>query len=586
MPLDAICLTAVKNELSNQINGMKIDKVQQPERDVIVLTLRGTGGKTLRLLMSMGADDARIHLTEHKFENPQSPPMFCMLLRKHITGARIVDMIQPPAERALSLILEASDAMGVRSEKRLVIEMIGRLSNIILLDTGGVIIDCMRRIGGELNDKRSVLPGLLYRDPPPQDGKFNPLNITGSDFNRLFNESKTGSVDKWLISTFTALSPLICREISWRAYGETDISIKAVKDSGIELQQVFLNLMDDVKSCRYEPWLILNEHCIPQDFSYIQIKQYEDIYQNERENTFSGLLDSFFTRSAQIKRIRQRNASLLKSMSTVRDRIERKLAIQRSELDETSKLDHYRQCGDIITANFHLIKKGQHSLVAEDFYSESGGLREIKLDPLKSPQQNSVKYYKAYTKAKNARRILDEQIKSGETELEYVESVLDQIGRAENEHDLNEIRNELTQTGYIKKKKQQEKKRTESLPLRFISTTGFQIYAGRNNIQNDKLTFKTASKNDIWLHAQKIHGAHVLISCGDTYPDEETLHEAGLIAAHYSAARYGSKIPVDYTHIKHVKKTPGGRPGMVIYTNYKTLTASPDEDLVKQLRVD
>ena len=595
MPLDAICLSAVKDELLGQIRGMKIDKIQQPERDVIILSLRGSGKPQYRLLLSAGSGDTRVHLTEHRFDNPNVPPMFCMLLRKHLTGARIVDIKQPPAERVLTILFESFNAMGVQSEKSLIIEMIGGRSNIIFTDSDGIILDCLRRTGEGISETRAVLPGLLYRSPTAQEGKLNPLSVSDTQLCELLKDAGDVTIDKWLISTFTAFSPLICREIAWRAYGETDYRVSGIKDGGAALRDAFLDLTGQVNSGGFEPWLILAGEK-PKDFSYTRIIQYEAKYMARREAGFSQMLDEYFTRSAQEMRISQRSAATLKAMITVRDRFLRKLAAQRTEFEGTSRRDSFRECGDLITANFHLIKKGQKVLLAEDFYSENGGQREVKLDPLKSPQQNAAKYYKAYTKAKNAQKFLAEQIQSGEKELEYIESVIEQLQRAENKQDLNEIRGELSSTGYVrlpkqlrqqkqvKHHKQQKTKQSTALPHRFLSTEGVRILAGRNNMQNDRLTFKTADRFDIWLHAQKIHGAHVIISCTGKTPDDKTLQEAAAIAAYYSAARTDGKVSVDYTLVKNVKKPSGSRPGMVIYSDYKTVLVVPDEDLVMRLR--
>jgi len=588
MPLDAICLSALKNELALQISGSKIDKVQQPERDVIILSLRGNEGKSQRLLISVGSDDSRVHLTEHKFENPMTPPMFCMLLRKHITGARITDITQPPGERVLTLSLEASDSMGVKSCKCLIIEMIGRQANLILTDKDGIIIDCIRRIGGDLSDKRAVLPGLIYHAPPAQEGKQNPLDITEAVFDELFQSAADETVDKWLISTFTAFSPLICREISWRSYGETDYRINAITDLGALLKNTFFELISNVNNSKFEPWLIFSDDGSPRDFSFLQILQYEGKYDTKLESSFSQMLENYYTRTSQDNRINQRSSATLKSIKTARDRLRRKLTAQKTELEETSKREYLRQCGDLIAANYHLITKGQRILKAEDFYSEAGEVREIELDPHKTPQQNAAKYYKAYTKAKNAQNFLKEHIDKGENELVYIESVLEQIGRAENEQDLNDIREELMLTGYLRASKQQKKhkpKQSDSLPIKFKSTNGFIITVGRNNIQNDKLTMKTASRHDMWFHAQRISGAHVIVSGMGETPDVKTCEEAAAIAAFYSAGCNEKKVPVDYTLVKNVKKPAGSRPGMVIYSDFRTIIAIPDEEAVKQLRV-
>jgi len=586
MPLDAMCIIAVKHELTEQIQGMKIDKIQQPERDVFILSLRGNNKQTQSLLISVGADDARVHLTEHKFENPKAPPMFCMLLRKHLTGARIVEIVQHESERVLILRLDTTTVLGERSEKCLIIEMIGRLSNLILKDSDDLIIDCTRRIGGELTGKRSVLPGLLYRNPPVQEGKLDPLTATHADFQLLVNKTGEALIEKWLISRFKAMSPLICREIVWRAYGESDFRIDAIKDDSAALTSEFFSLMDTIRTDRFEPWLILTKDGVPKDFSYVGIGQYETAFEVINTESFSKLLDGFYTRSEQIKRLGQRSAATLKTISTVKDRLLRKISTQRMELEESARGSYYRECGDILIANLHLIKKGQSLIIAEDFYSEKNSKIEIKLDPLKTPQQNAAWYYKKYSKAKNAGIVLAEQIKRGEIEIDYVTSVIDQIKRADNESDLNEIRNELIQTGYIKSYIKQKSKQTESIPHCFKSSNGMLIFAGRSNIQNDKLTLKTAARTDVWLHAQKIHGAHVIISCAGSSPDEATLKEAAAIAAYYSAARSDGKVAIDYTLVKNVKKPSGGRPGMVIYNDFKTILISQDEDLVNRLRID
>jgi len=583
MPLDALCLSAVKTELTKIITDSKIDKIQQPERDVIILSLRGQKNQTHKLLISCGSGDSRIHLTDHKFDNPQSPPMFCMLLRKHTIGARISEIVQLPAERVIIIKLNSFTGLGLKSDKNLIIELIGGSSNLILTDETGIIIDCLRRIGGDLNDKRSVLPGMIYRNPPVREGKINPLEVSEKELSEAIKSTSDVHIDKWLNSAFTAFSPLICREISWRAYNDHDLRINEIKDTGEALIREFLTLIEQVKAGNYEPWLITDENNLPIDFSFTQIKQYTNLYTTEKEKTFSEMLDGFYTRSAQIKRINQRNSTILKLMSTARDRLVRKITTQTNELKESSNREYYRECGDIIAANYHNMSKGQQSLTADDFYSETNEKRTIKLDSLKTPQQNAAKYYKIYSKAKNAQKYLEEQIKTAEKELLYTESVTEQLKRAESEQDLNEIRNELTQTGYIKKK-QQKTKQTESGPHRFKSSTGKQILVGRNNIQNDKLTFKIASKSDIWLHAQKIHGAHVIILCSGENPDDVTLQEAATIAAYFSAARADSKVSTDYTHVKNVKKTPASKPGMVIYNDYKTIIAEPDEKTIDRLR--
>ena len=587
MPLDAICLTAVREELIERVVGSRIDKIQQPERDLLVLSLYGAAGPC-RMLISSGTGDARVHLTKHRFDNPQAPPMFCMLLRKHLTGARIIGVDQPPAERVLTLEIEALDAMMVSSTKNLIIELIGRTSNIILTEGDGHIIDCMRRIGGELDDKRAVLPGLVYRPPPAQPDKVDPLIVDPDTWRVLFDsvcetmQSKTA--DAFLLSVFSALSPLICRELSWRAYNDTSIPLSRIHDRGEALCREFFNFVKVTKECRFEPWLIVDIFGSKLDFSYMKIMQYEDAAATSLKTSFSELLDEFYTLSAQRERTRQRASSMTKTVKTALERTLRKLTLQESDLKAAEGRDSLRECGDIIMANLHTMKSGASSLTAEDFFSGNGSVREIALDPLKTPQQNAAKYYKNYSKAKRASLVLTEQVDLGEKEASYLKSVLDELSLAEGEADLSDIRRELIQTGYIKPRKQEKGKQAEQKPLSFISSSGIQIFAGKSNIQNDKLTLKSAQKSDVWLHAQKIHGSHVIASRGSKDIDDTTLYEAAVIAAYYSAARNSGKVPVDHTLVKHVKKPPGARPGLVIYTDHKTLVVEPDEALVKRLK--
>ena len=598
MPLDALCLAAVREELADRITGMRIDKLQQPERDVLILSLRGRE-ESCRLLISAGSQDARIHITEYPFENPSTPPMFCMLLRKHLTGARIVSLIQPPSERIVNIVLEARDALGILSEKHMIIEMIGRSSNIILTEapqpggqtvgdrgqgTGEIIIDCLRRVGSGDSEKRAVLPGMIYRMPPKQTGKIDPFEITSDKWQAAFGKSVDKTVEKWLLATFCALSPLICRELSWRAYGEADFQMRAIKDNGEALRREFFSLIETVKDRAFAPCLIIDSDDRPLDFSFTRVLQYESAMNVVSAESFSSMLDGFFSRTAALTRSRQRAAAMAKIVTNARDRLVRKLAAQREELLNSENRETLRQCGDIITANIHIMRKGQSELCAQDFFREDGATRSIRLDPTKTPQQNAARYYKDYTRAKNAEKILSEQVRIGENELTYLDSVVGEIQIAETESDFAAIRDELAQTGYVKQQRKAKEKHVESTPHRFVSSGGMQILAGRNNAQNDKLTLKTAAKSDVWLHVQKSHGAHVIIVCGGNQPDEASLNEAAAIAAYYSSARTGGKTAVDYTLVKNVKKPQGARPGMVVYTDYKTIITTPDEELVARLR--
>ena len=595
MPLDAVFLKAMVSELAGQLPGLKIDKIQQPERDQVLLTLRGPGA-TERLLISAGTGDARVHLTDASFENPASPPMFCMLLRKHLGGARIKSVTQPTLERAVDLTLECVDALGEPGEKHLVAELMGRYSNIILTDSDGRIIDCLRRVDTTMSERRQVLPGLFYHLPPPQD-KRDLLTVKREDVLSLISQaSPDKAADKWLIDTFAGLSPLVARELTSCAYGDTDSRLGYIltQDGGEALAMSIMTLTEDIRDSRFEPVLLLKPEGKPFDFSFMAIRQYGDAMRTERPESFSALLETFYTRRFSSERMRQRSLMLTKMVRIAHDRVKRKLEFQRMDLDKSKDRERLRELGDIITANLHRIEKGMAVLKAEDFYSETGDEVEIRLDPKLTPQQNAGKYYKDYTKAKTAENMLQEQMALGERELAYLKSVLEEIARAEGERDLAEIRQELAQTGYVRQpapvktgrpgKTAKRMKQPESSPMRFVSSMGLDIAVGRNNVQNERLTHREAFKTDIWLHAQKIPGSHVIISTNGGDADDQTLEEAASLAAWFSQARESGKVPVDTSLVKYVKKMPGGRPGMVTYTDYKTIIAAPSEALAEMLR--
>ncbi|HHU23204.1 MAG TPA: fibronectin/fibrinogen-binding protein [Clostridiales bacterium] len=586
MPLDAITMTALVRELSPKITGARIDKIQQPERDVLLFTLRNMG-ENLRLLISARSGTARLHLTSGEFENPQSPPMFCMLLRKHLLGARIASVTQPKMERLVILELDAFDEMGSPVKKRLIAEFIGRSSNVILTGPQGHIIDCLRRIDSDMNgSKRQVLPGLLYRLPPAQDRPlfFDVPSNEKAEMWRAADGEK--QADKWLLESFSGLSPLICRELCYRCFGDTGPRISGLTaEQKASFPAIMDVLADSVSKNEFQPTMLLDGK-EPRDFSFMNIKQYGNSLNTQAYPSFSQLLEAFYSDREKAELMRRRSSGLTRTVKTARDRIRRKLALQKQELLKTGERDTYRKFGDLITANIYRLKKGDSLLTATDFYVEDCPEVSIPLDPLKTPQQNAAAYYKSYNKAKAAEAHLTELITRGESELDYLSSVLDAIERAEGESDLIEIRRELVDTGYIKPRKSaKDRKSRDAGPMRFMSHAGVEILVGRNNLQNDLLTTKLAHKADIWLHAQKIHGSHVIIRCGGREVDPQTLEEAASLAAYFSQGRDGAKVPVDYTQVKYVKKTKGALPGMVIYTDCKTIMAQPDEELARRLRV-
>ena len=575
MPLDAICLQGVVGELAPQLTGSRIEKIQQPTRDQIILLLRGSR----RLFLNAGANQPRIHLTEQLRDNPSQPPMFCMLLRKHLSGGIIESIRQEPLERVVTLTVLASDEMGERSRFTLVWEGMPRRANLILCDRDGRIIDCLRRVDLEAEQDRQVLPGLFYRLPTRQD-KRSPLSVTEEEFAALLGRAAPDApLDGWLLDTFTAISPLVARELTVRACGSTDAPVS----QGSALWDVFSRWQRAVNENAFTPTLIKRNGSLA-DFTYGPVTQYGTYAETEVYDSFSHLLDDFYEKREQAERVKQKGRDLLKTATTARDRVRRKLAAQEKELAACLDRDHLRICGELITANLYRMERGQSRLTAQNYYDENCADVDIPLDVRLSPQENAARYFKQYAKAKTAEKYLTAQLQRGREELQYLESVLQELAQAESEQDFNDIRTELTDGGYLRGRgKKQPGFQRASKPREFRSSAGLRILVGRNNRQNDRLTTKDADKRDIWLHTQKIHGSHVILCTDGTEPDEQSLMEAASLAAYFSQAQGSAKVPVDYTPVKFVKKPAGAKPGMVVYTTYQTMLADPDEELVKRL---
>ena len=579
MPLDGVCMQAVAEELRPALLGLRIDKVQQPARDQVILLLRGNK----RLLLNAGANAPRVQLTGLTRDNPAEPPMFCMLLRKHLVGARVAALTQPPLERLVRLELDVTDDFGRPGRRTLVLEAMGRRSNLILLDGEGRIIDCLRRVDADMSASRQVLPGLYY-EPPASVGRLPVTEETEDGFReKLSAANPERSVDAFLLDSYFGVSPLIARELSFRAAGETDAHLFGLGREGENrLWREVSALTEAIRENHFTP-ICLKKDGKMADFTYCPIAQYGPAMETVRYDAFSALMDDFYALREQQERVRQRGADLLRTATTARDRLRRKLAMQEKDYAETQNRDQLRIYGDLITANLYRMERGQSRLEAENFYDPEGGTIAIPLDPLLTPQQNAAKYYKRYTKAKTAEKYLTEQMAIARRDLDYIESVLEELDRAETEQDFLDIRGELRDAGFLRRQGKKEVSRPAK-PLEFRTTSGFRVLVGRNNRQNDKLT-KSAGPRDIWLHTQKIHGSHVILCTEGRETDDDTIVEAAKLAAWFSQAREGANVPVDYTPVKNVKKPAGARPGMVIYSTCRTVNVTPEESLVKKLRM-
>lgn len=572
MPLDAVTVSALAKELSERLEGGRIDKVQQPERDMLLLSLRAKG-ENLRLVIAAGTGNARAGITRGSFENPAEPPMFCMLMRKHLVGARILSVTQPEYERMLIFTLDTHDELGVQSEKKLAVELIGRSANAVLIGADGRIIDCMRRMDFAGDALRRMLPGMIYRLPPKQE---KPVFFALDPAQRralIAAADKTVPVDKWLMNSFSALSPLICRELAYRCNNDY-----------VNLPDACDALCEAVAAGELAPWLISIDGK-PKDFSFMAISQYGPAAQLERYDSFSEMLDAFYTRRDRAEQQRRRSHDLIKTVRTLRDRQQRKLAAQHEELRRTEGREDIRHQAELVTANIYRLRRGDRSLECEDYYDPACPVVHIELDPLKTPQQNAAALYKEYNKLKAAEQHLTVLTREGERQLDYLNSVLDELERAETDRDLSDIRRELTETGYIRARKGGKAERVKpQSPLKFVSDDGLEILAGRSNAQNDELTLKLARRTDYWLHTQRVHGSHVIIRCEGEEPPPRTLEQAAGIAAYYSQARGAGKVQVDYTMVRNVRKPSGALPGKVVYTDHKTMLAESDGALAERLK--
>ncbi len=573
MAFDAFFLSAVLAEIREKAIGSRVEKIHQPSRDTVLILLKCMGGRE-KLLLAANPAAPRLHLTGESPENPAEPPMFCMLLRKHLSGARLTEVTQPPMERLAVFTFDCIDEMGDPVQKKLVAELMGRTCNIYLLGPDNRIIDCLRRIGIDEHIKRPALPGLYYQDPDPVC-KTDPRSLTAEDYETLLNKPGADLLCDRLMDSLGGLSPLVCREAALYAAGDTQARLENSDLSAIgkKLEAFFQMYLENPKPCYYP-----DRDGTPKQYAFCPVNQYG---QHQQAESFASLLDACYTLRDRKDAMRQKGQAIRKTVSNLLSRTVRKIAVQEKELTATYDRERLRQLGDIVTANLYKIARGQTMLTAEDFYDENMTEIEIPLSPLLSPQQNAAKFYKDYTRMKNAEKELTRQIELGRQEIQYLRSVLEELDRAQTEAELEEIRRELQEVGYLKQDSGKRKMKQAKLPpMRFESTDGYMIYVGRNNRQNEELTFRSARKDDLWLHAQKVHGSHVIISCGGTTPPDDTITQAAQLAAYYAETTGGQNIPVDITPVKQVKKPPNAKPGMVIYHTYRTVIVNPYKEIV------
>jgi len=580
MALDGAFLYAVKNELSSLIGG-RIDKIYQPSRDEIIIAIRSEGS-TKKVLFSSGANSARVHLTETSPENPKTPPMFCMLMRKHLGGGKLLSIRQDGLERILYFDFECMNEIGDMVKVTVAIEIMGRCSNIILISGEGRVIDAIRRVDAEMSRERMVLPGMTYTLPSKPE-KISFLYSEKEEIREKLFSMHNNDLSKCLVSTFEGISPLFARECVDRSSGK-DMTLEDLDELTFDkLCDYIFTIREKLLSGKCDFTILIDEDNNLKDFCFTDIKQYGNLMTSKTFSTAGETLDKFYSERDNSNRLKQRSADMIKFLSNTSERISRKLALQKEELEDCNRKEEIKLKGDLINANIWRLEKGQKKVVLENYYDDNKEI-EITLDERLSPAQNAQKYYSEYRKSVNAEIKLTELIEKGEKELIYIDSVLDSLMRSTTENEVLLLRQELAEQGYLRLKGGKQKPPKELPPMEFVSSDGFRILVGRNNKQNDKLTLKTAEKTDIWLHTKDIPGSHVIICTDGNEVTDETIVEAAVLAAYHSKGKNSAQVPVDYVEVRFVKKPAGSKPGMVIFTNNRTLYVKPDEEIVGKLK--
>lgn len=579
MALDGLVISNVVYELKEKLVDGRITKISQPEKDELVLTIKNNR-ENYKLFLSAGASLPLIYLTEENKQNPLTAPGFCMLLRKHLNSARILDIIQPGLERIVQLKIEHLNELGDLCVKYLIIELMGKHSNIIFCDDTMNIVDSIKHVSHLVSSVREVLPGRDYFIPVSGD-KLDPLTITYEDFAEHVLK-KPLPLGKAIYTAFTGISPLIANEVCYRASLDSEASTSSLGEmEGVHLYKNFDRVICDVKECKFEPNIVYDENGSPVEFSCVPLSCYANLSKQDNKS-ISAVLETYYASKNAITRIRQKSVDLRKIVSNAIERNTKKYELQLKQLKDTEKRDKYKVYGELINTYGYNLEPGSKSLTALNYYTNEE--ITIPLDPTLTAKENSFKYFEKYNKLKRTYEAVTSLIEETKIDLIHLDSIRTSLDIALAEDDLVELKEELMEYGYMKRKfitgkpgkKGNKKQKITSKPFHYVSSDGFHIYVGKNNYQNDELTFKFATGGDWWFHAKNIPGSHVVLQTeGKEIPDR-TFEEAGRLAAFYSKSREGEKVEIDYTEKKNVKKPAGGKPGFVVYyTNY-SMMVSPD----------
>lgn len=579
MALDGIVISNIIAELNNTILNARISKIAQPEADELLLTLKGNQG-SYRLAMSASASLPFIYLTDSNKPSPLTAPTFCMVLRKHIANGRITKIYQPHMERIINFEIEHLNEMGDLCQKTLIIELMGKHSNIIFTDADGTIIDSIKRIPASLSSVREVLPGRQYTIPATQEDKYDPLAVDAAGFADIVSQ-KPLSVSRAIYSSFSGISPLVACEIAHRAGLDADSPVAAYSsDELLHLASNFIWMMDDVKNSNFTP-NIVRDGSEPKEFSSVELTQYNDLSVT-KYNSISQVLELYYSERNIYTRIRQKSSDLRKLVNTLLERNQKKYVLQMKQLKDSEKREKYKVYGELINAFGYGLTPDDKVLEAANYYDDNKIIK-IPIDNTKTPVENAQKYFDKYGKMKRTAEALNELIQETKAQIDHLESIQNSLDIALSADDLVQIKDELIEYGFIKKGKSGKKQKVKSKPFHYISSDGFDMYVGKNNYQNDELTFKFATGNDWWFHAKGMPGSHVIVKSENKELPDRTFEEAGKLAGYYSKGKNADKVEIDYLQKKNVKKPNGSAPGFVVYyTNY-SLTIHPDITDIRQI---
>lgn len=579
MALDGIVISNIVAELNSTILNSKISKIAEPEADELLLTLKGPNG-SFRLSMSASASLPFIYLTSTNKVSPLTAPTFCMVLRKHIANGRITKIYQPGMERIINFEIEHLNEMGDLCHKVLIIELMGKYSNIIFTDSDGTIIDSAKRIPASVSSVREVLPGRAYTIPATQEDKYNPMTVDSKQFVDIIS-AKPLTVSKAIYSSFSGISPLVANELAHRAGLDADSPVAAYShDELLHLGSNFTWMMEDIKNNRFTPNIVRDGN-EPKEFSSIELTQYSDLTVTKYES-ISEVLELYYSERNTYTRIRQKSADLRKHVNTLLERNQKKYSLQMKQLKDSEKREKYKVYGELINAFGYGLTPDDKFLEAANYYDDNKIIK-IPIDNTKTPAENAQKYFDKYGKMKRTAEALNELILETKGQIDHLESIQNSLDIALSADDLVQIKDELIEYGFIKKGKGSKKQKVKSKPFHYISSDGFDMYVGKNNYQNDELTFKLATGNDWWFHAKGMPGSHVIVKAENKELPDSTFEEAGKLAGYYSKGKNADKVEIDYLQKKNVKKPNGAAVGFVVYyTNY-SLTIHPDISDIRQI---